>query len=256
MNIAADMPLRRRPVKEQVYDVLHQDILAGRHAAGEWLRQEEIAGRLGVSMTPVREALDLLVSSGVAERVPYRGVRIRDPSMADILDSYCMRLLLEGVAAYSAATKIDRAQLGSLRRMLDRAKALVSLSDMPDERALSRELHSAIVAAAGNQLLHGTYLTVLNTFPDWMLYRHLFRQPELLAESMRTEHREHSLIVEALEARDQALAVQRTVEHMSSRRRELEAYLGLSSVVMEERESEVLVLLDAIQMKVNTKEPL
>ncbi len=51
---------------------------------------------------------------------------------------------------------------------------------MPDERALSRELHSAIVAASGNRLLHRTYLTILNTFPDWMLYEHLYRQPELL----------------------------------------------------------------------------
>ena len=64
--------VQRKPMKEQVYDVLHENILAGRYAAGAWLRQEEIASQLGVSMTPVREALDLLVSSGLAERVPFR----------------------------------------------------------------------------------------------------------------------------------------------------------------------------------------
>jgi DNA-binding GntR family transcriptional regulator len=256
MNIIESTTVRRKPMKEQVFDVLHQDILRGRHVAGEWLRQDEIAGRLGVSMTPVREALDLLVSSGLAERVPYRGVRIRNPSTADILDSYGMRLLLEGVAAYAAATKMDRQQLASLWDMLDRGKDLVALSDMPDERALSRELHSAIVAAAGNKLLHRTYLTILNTFPDWMLYEHLYRKPELLAESMRTEYREHSLIVEALEARDRGLAVRRTIEHMTSRRRELEVYLGISGEQLQEHEAEVLLILDAIQGQVTTKEPL
>ena len=78
---SADQTLRRKPLKDEVFDVLHQDILSGKYAAGAWLRQEEIARRLGVSMTPVREALDLLVAAGLAERVAYRGVRILQPSV-------------------------------------------------------------------------------------------------------------------------------------------------------------------------------
>jgi DNA-binding GntR family transcriptional regulator len=256
VNLQATATVRRKPVKEQVYDVLHESILAGRFSAGEWLRQEDIAARLGVSMTPVREALDLLVSSGLAERVPYRGVRIRNPSVPDILDSYCMRLLLEGVAAFSAAEKINRLQLAELRDLLSRGKGLIALSDMPDERALSRELHSAIVAASGNRLLHRTYLTILNTFPDWMLYEHLYRQPELLAESMQTEHREHRLIVEALESRHPGLAVERTIEHMRSRGRELEAYLGISAESLRAHEALVLPLLQGIREQAIQKEPV
>src|SRR5512143_177381 len=90
-NLAA----RRKPLKEEVFDVLHERILAGEYPAGQWLRQEEISSRLGVSMTPVREALDLLVSAGLAERVPYRGVRVFKPDVPEILNSYSMRLLLE-----------------------------------------------------------------------------------------------------------------------------------------------------------------
>ena len=207
-------------------------------------------------MTPVREALDLLVSSGLAERVPYRGVRIRNPSIADILDSYCMRLLLEGVGAFSAAEKINGAQLDELWNLLGRAKGLVTLGDMPDERALSRELHSAIVAASGNELLHHTYLTILNTFPDWMLYEHLYRQPELLAESMQTEYREHRLIIEALACRDQCLSVERTIEHMRSRARELEIHLGISAESLQAHEAQVLPLLQGIRRPINRKEPV
>jgi DNA-binding GntR family transcriptional regulator len=244
-----------RPVKEQVYDVLHENILAGLYPAGTWLRQEDIARRLGVSMTPVREALDLLVSSGLAERVPYRGVRICSPSSKDILDAYCLRLLLEGTAAYAAAAIISAEQLEQLWGLLRRTTALISLHDMPEERFLSRELHSAIVAAAGNPLLHKTYLTVLNSFPDWMLYEHLYRQPDLLQESMQTEYREHSLIVEALADRNRGLAVRRTIEHMRSRGRELEAYLGIPAKSVREHEDQVLPLLAGLLEHTEEREP-
>ncbi len=55
-----DRSFRRKPLKNEVFDVLHQDILSGKYTAGAWMRQGEVARRLGVSMTPVREALDLL----------------------------------------------------------------------------------------------------------------------------------------------------------------------------------------------------
>ena len=67
--------IQKRPLKEDIFDVLHEKIISGLYKPGDWLRQDDIATQLGVSMTPVREALDLLVSSGLAERVPYRGVR-------------------------------------------------------------------------------------------------------------------------------------------------------------------------------------
>ena len=57
--------LKRRSLKEEIFQILHQKIVAGKIAPGEWLRQEEISNQLGVSQTPVREALDLLVSGCV-----------------------------------------------------------------------------------------------------------------------------------------------------------------------------------------------
>lgn len=237
------LSVHRKPLKAEVFDLLHKQILAGEYAAGQWLRQEEISSVLGVSMTPVREALDLLVSSGLAERVPYRGVRILKPSAPEILDSYGMRLLLECSATYAAALCISEEQLGGLQRLLDRGRVLVKLEHLPRERALSRDLHSAIVAATGNVLLHRIYLTVLNSFPDWMLYEHLFRRPELLEDSMRSEYQEHRLIVEALGAHDPQKAVQRTLEHVINRGRELETYLRIPVEAVRAREAQILPLL-------------
>jgi DNA-binding GntR family transcriptional regulator len=235
--------VQRKPMKDEVFDVLHERILAGEYAPGAWLRQEEIAARLGVSMTPVREALDLLVSSGLAERLPYKGVRILNPAVPDILNSYAVRLLLECAAANAAATNITEEELAELHRLLLRGKALVKLEDMHEERAVSRELHSAIVAASGNPLLHRMYLTVLNTFPDWLLYEHLFRRPELLEDSMVAEYREHRLIVEALDAHQPLVAVQRTIEHVTNRGREMVAYLGISAELLQAKEAEFLPLM-------------
>lgn len=69
-------PILRKSMRDDVFDILHERIIAGQYAPGEWLRQEDISTQLGISMTPVREALDLIVSAGLAERIPYRGVKI------------------------------------------------------------------------------------------------------------------------------------------------------------------------------------
>jgi DNA-binding GntR family transcriptional regulator len=246
-----DTALRRKPLKEDVFEVLHGRIIAGQYSAGEWLRQEEISSQLGVSMTPVREALDLLVSAGLAERVPFRGVRILEPSNPEIVNSYGMRLLLETAAVFGAAHNISETQVGPLRSVLLESKSLVTLKDMSRQRVLSRQLHSAIVAASGNAQLHRSYMTVLNTFPDWMLYEYLFRHPELLADSMKNEYREHSEIVDAVSNHEPAVAVERTLEHLLNRGKELQTYLGIPHDLVQDTEDQILPLLTRQPMPKN-----
>ncbi len=235
--------VHRKPLKEEVFEVLHGRIIAGQYSAGEWLRQEEISSQLGVSMTPVREALDLLVSAGLAERVPYRGVRILEPTNKEILSSYSMRLLLETAGVFGAALHISGGQVAHLRELLRESRSLVKLEDMSRQRVLSRQLHSGIVAASGNAQLHRMYSTVLNTFPDWMLYEYLFRHPELLGESMRTEFREHGAIVDAVATHNPAQAVERTIEHILNRGKELQMYLGIPREMVQAAEEQILPLL-------------
>jgi len=236
-------PILRKSMRDDVFDILHERIIAGQYAPGEWLRQEDISTQLGISMTPVREALDLLVSAGLAERIPYRGVRILQPSSQEIVDSYAMRLLLECSAIYIAAFNISTAQISTLEKILGQNKSLVQLKDMSRERVLSRELHEAMVSASGNALLQKMYLNVLNTFPDWMLYKYLFRHPELLDKSINKEYREHCGIVNALAEHQPELAVRRTIEHITNRGRELENYLGIPGDLVRSKEACILPLL-------------
>jgi DNA-binding GntR family transcriptional regulator len=226
---------QRRPLKEEIFESLYKRIIAGKHAPGEWLRQEEIASRLGVSQTPVREALDLLVSSGLAERVPYRGVRVAQLSSEEIVDSYALRLLLESAAARAAALLRTQAQLDRLQAILEEMIPLVSLNDMSRQRQLNLEFHSLLVRAGGNALLVRLYEMVANKFPDWMLYEYMFRHPELLSSSLDAEYNEHRQIVDAISRGDAEEAARCVLLHITSRRRELVSFLGIPAEQLDEK---------------------
>ena len=235
--------IQKRPLKEDIFDVLHEKIISGAYKPGDWLRQEDIATQLGVSMTPVREGLDLLVSAGLAERVPYRGVRVRQISLRDVIEAYGLRLVLEAVIAQEAARNITPEQIRSLERMIEMMKKHDTLQEMSDERKLSREFHAAIAEASRNDLLIKLYAMVANAFPDWLLYEALFRNPELLADSTANTLKEHIAIVEALKKKDGRKAAQRSVEHVMESGKWLEEYLDIPAELLREKEEQVSSLL-------------
>jgi len=224
--------LQRKSLKEEIFDVLHGKIIAGDAAPGAWLRQEDIATQLGVSMTPVREALDLLVSVGLAERVPYRGVRVPQPSADEIVEAYAMRLLLEAAGARAAALKREQAQVDELKHILSRMKGLLSLDDMSTLRQLSRQFHQSVVAIGGNGSLDKLYEMVMNSFPDWMLYEYLFRHTDLLEQSLADEYQEHMTLVEAIEAGDADLAEREAIAHIRNLGEELVTFLSIPHEVL------------------------
>ncbi|MBE7435918.1 MAG: GntR family transcriptional regulator [Anaerolineales bacterium] len=232
-----------KPLKEEIYDALHRQIIAGKYGTGEWLRQEEIASQMGVSMTPVREALDLLVAKGIAERVPYRGVRVRDMSEKDVVDAYGMRLFLEAMIARETALNITPEQIESLESIMAEMDRHVELSEMPQERQMSREFHAAIAEASGNNLLIQLYAIVSNAFPDWLLYEALYRKPELVSSSVAQTHDEHSAILEAFKKHDPDLAVKVSLEHVMESGRWLENYRNIPAKLLQEKERQVSHLI-------------
>jgi DNA-binding GntR family transcriptional regulator len=235
--------IQKRPLKEDIFDVLHEKIISGIYKPGDWLRQDDIATQLGVSMTPVREALDLLVSAGLAERVPYRGVRVREMSTRDVVEAYGLRLILEAVIAQEAARNITPDQVTGLESILEKMKRHETLKDVSSERQSSREFHTAVAEATRNDLLIKLYAVVTNAFPDWLLYEALFRYPELLADSMLSTYQEHVAIVEALKNRDGERAVQRSIEHVMESGQWLAEYLNIPSALLREKEDQVSPLM-------------
>lgn len=232
--------IQHKPLKEEIYEVLHAKIIAGTYAPGEWLRQEEISSQMGVSMTPVREALDLLAASGLAERVPYRGVRVVDLSSREIVEAYGKRLLLEGLAARLAAIRITQIEIQRLERHVDEMQQCVGLKDMSDLRQLSREFHLSVVRAAGDGLLVRLYGIVANSFPDWMLYEAMFHHPELLTGSLDEEQSEHRALLEALMDHDGTRAVKIATSHVLHLGRHLESLLGIPGTELREQEEGII----------------
>jgi DNA-binding GntR family transcriptional regulator len=195
-------------------------------------------------MTPVREGLDLLVSAGLAERVPYRGVRVREMSTKDVVEAYGLRLILEAVIAQEAARNITDDQVQTLEDMIKKMKTHDTLKEMPQERKMSREFHSAIADASKNELLIKLYDVVANAFPDWLLYEALFRNPELLADSTANTLKEHIAVVEALKKRNGNEAAQKSIEHVMDSGKWLEEYLGIPARLLREKEEQVSSLMN------------
>ena len=235
--------IHKRPLKEDVFDVLHDKIISGKYKPGEWLRQDDIATQLGVSMTPVREALDLLVAAGLAERVPYRGVRVREMVIKDVVEAYGLRLILEAIIVREAAGNITPEQVKGLEKMLAEMGKNHSLKDISRIRQLSREFHSRIAEASNNELLIKVYEVVSNAFPDWLLYEAIFRKPELLISSMNAMQEEHTAIFDALRKMDAEKAANKSIEHLMESGKWLEEYLDVPSELLREKEEQASFLL-------------
>ena len=235
--------IQKRPLKEDIFDVLHGKIISGIYKPGDWLRQDDIATQLGVSMTPVREALDLLVAAGLAERVPYRGVRVREMVTKDVVEAYGLRLILEALIAREAARNITPEQIKGLEKMLAGMGKYHSLKDVSRIRQLSREFHAHIAEAANNELLIKVYAVVSNAFPDWLLYEAIFRKPELLQSSMEAMQKEHTAILDAFKKQNIEKAAQKSIEHLMESGKWLEEYLEVPIELLREKEEQVLFLL-------------
>jgi DNA-binding GntR family transcriptional regulator len=236
MALTLEKEVNHKPLKEEIYDALHRQIIAGKYKPGDWLRQEEIASQMGVSMTPVREALDLLVSTGLAERVPYRGVQVREMSIKDMADAYGLRLILEALTAREAALHIKPEQISRLEKILAEMKKHFKLNEMPQERQLSREFHAVVAEASENDLLIKLYSIVTNAFPDWLLYEAVYRKPELLASSVTQTYEEHAAILDALKKGDADKSVQKSMDHILDSGKWMEEYLNIPAELLREKE--------------------
>jgi len=177
-----------------VYESLRNAIWEGRFARGERIREEDIANSLGVSRTPVRQALQQLQQRGLLVTSPGRGLAVVQLSNKQIFDLYAMREILEGSAARFAAQHATDAEVQVLYRL--QKQLSVEGHDALALVTLNRRFHQHIYAATHNQYLLDT-LDVLNDSMA-LLHNLTFRMP--------TRHQqsdiEHLHIVQAIERRD------------------------------------------------------
>jgi DNA-binding GntR family transcriptional regulator len=218
---------QRRLLADLVFNELRDAIIDGSLAAGQWLRQETLAQELGVSQMPVREALRRLVADGLAERIPYRGVRVIAFSSTDIADMFIMRMTLESLAVRFAAPLITPDALVQLRENVRRAAALTAPEAMAERRQLNTEFHLTICRASERRFLIRQVEALWSWFPSVMLYEGMRRQQDLALARLERESEEHQTILATLERRDAEQAERVTRQHIQNLAEELRDVLGI-----------------------------
>ena len=133
-------------------------ILTGEYGPDERLIEEQLAERLGVSRTPVRQALTMLEAEGLVEITPNRGATVCSFSIEDVWDIYDLRAVLEGHAGRRAAGRIEGRELVRLRELAEEMEGLPGRFDDHEEEiralvALNQEFHGTIVEASRNRRL-------------------------------------------------------------------------------------------------------
>jgi DNA-binding GntR family transcriptional regulator len=196
LDKAGVTPLRRRRLVDDATQSLREAILDGRLAGGARLRQTELAERLGISRTPIREALTRLGHEGLIELLPRGGVRVLLLNADEALELYDLREALDGLAARLAAARADAAALSRLERSLARMADCVDRGDPTHWFRAHVAFHEEIVRSAGNRPLGRVASVVLLSIRQF--------HPLLLKTARRLEdaYREHRGIFEAIAARD------------------------------------------------------
>ncbi|MFE8887345.1 GntR family transcriptional regulator [Pseudarthrobacter enclensis] len=195
---------------DRAYAALRDDITEWRLLPGTVLAEVEQSARLGVSRTPLREALGRLTAEGLTTTAGGRGVVVTDVSLEDIDELFELRETLECRAAALAAERGDTAAFARLQKELLEAPGLIT-GNAPDRSAyyeLAGRLDTAIDEAAGN-----TYLVQAMR----ALRVHLVRVRRLAADDMErlaAAAAEHAAIAEAIAARDPRLAEAATTLHL------------------------------------------
>jgi DNA-binding GntR family transcriptional regulator len=196
-------------LRKQVYDSLRDALTAGRFVPGQKLTFRFIAGTLGVSLTPVREAIRRLVAEGALEMQPSRSVRVPLMTKDKLLELRDIRLALEGLAVEKAAALATAAHVARLRRIVTELMTVRGRGDTAADRQKIREFHFALYAIANQptllQMIEGLWL---RTGP----YLNLL-YPDFIASPRGPERRLR--IIRAVESHDAAAA-----------RREMEADIG------------------------------
>ncbi len=152
-------------LRQVVADRLRAAILENELKPGEWLRQEQLAEKFGVSQTPVREALKELVAEGLVEHAPYRGMRVIEFGVQDLVDLYACRGFIEGLAARYAAHNITEQELAELDRLLVELERHPGRESLSDHRNLNRRFHQVIYTASRHGYLVRTLDQMWTAFP-------------------------------------------------------------------------------------------
>jgi DNA-binding GntR family transcriptional regulator len=189
-------PIARQSLHEAIVARVRDMIIEGELTPGTRIHEGNLGGKLGVSRTPLREALKFLASEGLVELSPGRGAVVRQFSAKDVYDSLVVLGALEGLAGRLACEQATDEDIREVRRLHDHMMEMYASRDRLPYFKLNQNIHSAILRLTKNEALayvHGTLQARLRRI------RYIGNEgPEKWAAAVA----DHEEIISALEARD------------------------------------------------------
>jgi DNA-binding GntR family transcriptional regulator len=207
-NIPPDR-LEIASVVDQVYAAIRERITNGTLARGARVHQEDLADELGVSRTPVREALRRLAAEGLVEMRTNRGARVADARQGDMRLAYEARLVIEPGAARLAAERPPAAAIARMRRAV--AAQRRAIPDVARSFDANREFHIALVQASDNEFL----LQFVERLWVARIGEVIYERQSETPERMLLDADEHEQILLAVQAGDGRRAESLTRRHVA-----------------------------------------
>lgn len=212
--------ISRRPLHEEAVDRLRSLIVQGELAPGSRLNERVLTAQLGISRTPLREAIKLLATEGIVELLPNRGAIVAPLDPARLKEALTVMGALEALAGELACAHVTVEQLAEIRALHYEMLAMHARGDLAGYFKLNQAIHLKLVEASGNSVLAATYRQ-LNANVRRARY-----MANLSRERWDTAVREHEEILGALAARDAGRLKALLRDHLASK---LAAVLGAVS---------------------------
>ena len=149
--------IRRRPLHEEVIDQLRDRIVQGELAPGARLNERVLCEQLGISRTPLREAIKMLATEGLVELLPNRGAIVTPLKAANIADTLAVMGTLESLAGELACANASEAEIGEIRALHFEMLAHHARRDLAGYFRYNQLIHLKIIEASGNPVLTNTY---------------------------------------------------------------------------------------------------
>lgn len=194
---------------DQVFEHIETDILSGKYQKGEVLTESKLSLELGVSRTPIREALRRLEQEHLIEEAP-KGVVVVGIGEKDLIDIFEIRALLEGKAAALAATNHTEEQINIIREAVELQEFYLAKHDADRIKSMDSRFHETIYKMSNSTIFYDVLVPLHKKI---LKYRKASVSNNSRAEASVAEHR---AIYEALLARNAELAEKLTCEHLSN----------------------------------------
>ncbi len=198
------------PLRDVVYNTLREAILKGELKPGERLMELQLASKLGVSRTPIREAIRMLELEGLAVTIPRKGAEVAKMTVKDMEDVLEVREALDELAAKIACNKITEEQLQTLSKVKDAFEESTKTTDIKQIAMYDEKFHDVIYESTGNVRL----VNLLNNLRE-QIYRYRVEYLKNVEAYPRLIE-EHETILKALQDRNQELVVEAMRDHVEN----------------------------------------